>query len=135
MSLFESQASDRKRRVLSSLSTDARVGIAEAASDLGTTPRALRYYEETGLLTPSRPDGRIRAYGTTDLRRATSIVRLHRLGFLIDDIATCLGLKTTKAITRRRQAEELEVRLRSLADDQNLLRHVIGSLSANPVSD
>ncbi|MFF7991466.1 MerR family transcriptional regulator [Kitasatospora xanthocidica] len=41
--------------------------IGELARRTGTTPRALRYYEEQGLLTPERRPSGYREYGERDL--------------------------------------------------------------------
>ena len=43
--------------------------VSDAASRLGVTPRTLKYYEERGLVTPSRSGGRYRLYDEADLER------------------------------------------------------------------
>ena len=107
----------------------ARLTIAEAARAVGATPRALRYYEEIGLLAPSRPDGRIRAYDTTDVRTAGDIVEMRRLGLTMRDIATFLDNRTTDAVSRARLVDKLNLRLRSIAGQQAFLQTAITRLA------
>ncbi|TCK22156.1 MerR family transcriptional regulator [Pseudonocardia endophytica] len=61
--------------------------IAEAARATGTTPRALRWYEEHGLLDPSRTAAGYRDYGEPELRRITTITILQATGFTLGDLA------------------------------------------------
>jgi DNA-binding transcriptional MerR regulator len=60
--------------------------IGQLAKDLGVTPRALRYYERRGLISPRR-DGRRRAYSLVDRDRVLLILKGKRLGFTIAEIA------------------------------------------------
>ncbi|RZS45114.1 MerR family transcriptional regulator [Herbihabitans rhizosphaerae] len=41
--------------------------IGELSERTGATPRMLRYYEEHGLLTPKRTEGRFREYDDSDV--------------------------------------------------------------------
>lgn len=50
------------------------------ADDLGTTSRALRYYEAIGMLEPLRDSAKRRVYGPTCRRRARVIVALRGIG-------------------------------------------------------
>ena len=50
--------------------------IQEVAEDTGLTPRAIRYYEEVGLLAPAaRSEGAYRLYDAEDLDRLRFIRR------------------------------------------------------------
>lgn len=60
------------------------------ARTLGITPRALRYYEEAGLLTPSRITSGSRYYDREDVARALVIVRLRELDLPVGDIRDLL---------------------------------------------
>lgn len=62
------------------------MSIAEVAASLGTTARALRYYEDKGLLRPARSSGQSRCYSGYDLTLAEHIVVLRKVGVGIDDI-------------------------------------------------
>ncbi|MFT3811830.1 MAG: MerR family transcriptional regulator [Acidovorax sp.] len=58
--------------------------VRDAAQRLGVTPRTLKYYEERGIVTPSRSDGRYRLYSESDLATYQRVLRLRSLGFSID---------------------------------------------------
>jgi putative AdoMet-dependent methyltransferase len=61
--------------------------IHEAAKWLGTTPRALRFYEEKGLLAPSKsPENGYRVYNEDDLKRLRFIIALRELGLPISAV-------------------------------------------------
>ena len=64
--------------------------IRDAAQRLGVTHRTLKYYEERGLLTPSRSDGRYRLYSERDLAIFARILRLKSLGFSLQGITEIL---------------------------------------------
>ncbi|MFJ4920877.1 MerR family transcriptional regulator [Streptomyces sp. NPDC088725] len=61
--------------------------IGEAAAAAGTTPRALRFYEERGLLPPPvRTASGQREYGPDEIVRLRIIRDLLTLGFTIEDL-------------------------------------------------
>ncbi|AIO64976.1 MerR family transcriptional regulator [Burkholderia oklahomensis] len=64
--------------------------VRDAAERLGVTPRTLKYYEERGLVTPSRSEGRYRLYDVADLERFERILRLRALGFSLHGITEML---------------------------------------------
>src|SRR5664279_6642059 len=66
--------------------------IHEAATEVGLTPRSVRYYEEIGLLTPAaRSEGDYRLYDDTDLERLRFIKGLRDdAGFSLAEIAELL---------------------------------------------
>src|SRR5437868_1505618 len=64
--------------------------VQKAAKHLEVTPRTLKYYEEQGLVTPSRSDGRYRLYDAADLERFARILRLKSLGFSLRAISEML---------------------------------------------
>ena len=66
-------------------------GIQEVSSDLGLTPRTLRFYEESGLIAPQRV-GSTRVYTRRDIGRLRLIQRGKRLGFTIREIKEFLDL-------------------------------------------
>lgn len=63
---------------------------ADAAARLGVSAKALRLYEERGLLTPGRTLAGWRAYSPADMQRAREIVALRALGFSLDQVARAL---------------------------------------------
>jgi len=60
-------------------------GIREFAKMFDVTPRTIRFYEDKGLLTPSRDAG-ARVFSQVDYLRFEKIMRGKRLGFTLDDI-------------------------------------------------
>lgn len=62
--------------------------IGDAAAAAGTTPRALRFYEQRGLLpTPERTAAGQRQYGAGEVNRVRVIRELLALGLTVEDLA------------------------------------------------
>lgn len=59
--------------------------ISELAERTGTTPRALRFYEASGLLTAVRDDRGYRTYDERDLAVVQQIRTLADIGFSLDE--------------------------------------------------
>lgn len=76
--------------------------IGEAASRAGVTERALRYYQELGLLAPSgRTKGGMRRYSPQDLERVMRIRELQTLlGLNLEEIADVLRKEDRSAEIR-----------------------------------
>jgi MerR family transcriptional regulator, repressor of the yfmOP operon len=68
----------------------ALLTVRDAAERLGVTPRTLKYYEERGLVSPTRSEGRYRLYDEDDLKRFGRILRLRSLGFSLHGITEML---------------------------------------------
>lgn len=64
---------------------------AEAARRLGVSAKALRLYEQRGLITPLRTAAGWRAYGPEQMARAGEIVALRALGLGLARISDVLG--------------------------------------------
>lgn len=64
--------------------------VQVAAKRLGVTPRTLKYYEERGLVLPSRSEGRFRLYDENDLEKFERILRLRAVGFSLHAIREML---------------------------------------------
>ncbi|QKW05586.1 MerR family transcriptional regulator [Streptomyces sp. NA04227] len=64
--------------------------IGDAAAAAGTTPRALRFYEQRGLLPapPRSPSGQ-REYGPHEVARVRVIRELLALGLTVEDVRAC----------------------------------------------
>lgn len=63
---------------------------SEAARRLGISTKALRLYEQRGLLAPVRTAAGWRAYGPDEMSRAADIVALRALGFSLAQVARML---------------------------------------------
>ena len=64
--------------------------IGEAAAAAGTTPRALRFYEQRGLMrAPERTPSGQREYGPGEVARVRVIRELLALGLTVEDLRSC----------------------------------------------
>jgi DNA-binding transcriptional MerR regulator len=74
------------------MSSSARfLSPSEAAKRLGVSSKALRLYEQRGLVAPNRSTAGWRAYGPADMGRAAEIVALRHLGLSLAEVARVLG--------------------------------------------
>ncbi|MFI1764330.1 MerR family transcriptional regulator [Streptomyces sp. NPDC020800] len=64
--------------------------IGELARATGTTPRALRHYEQAGLITSERAANGYREYGPRTAVRVRNIRRLLEAGLTLDDVRAFL---------------------------------------------
>lgn len=65
--------------------------IRQLCKEFDVTPRALRFYEDKGLLSPGR-DGLNRVYSNRDRARVQLILRGKRVGFALTEIRDMLDL-------------------------------------------
>ncbi|WP_279309167.1 MULTISPECIES: MerR family transcriptional regulator [unclassified Rhizobium] len=68
---------------------------AQCAKRVGLTVRALRLYEQTGLIHPRRTDANWRLYGAREIARLNEILTLKRLGLSLQHIARLLAGQAT----------------------------------------
>jgi DNA-binding transcriptional MerR regulator/uncharacterized glyoxalase superfamily protein PhnB len=108
--------------------------VGALAKSTGLTVRALHYYEQIGLLTPSRQSSSgHRLYAAADVARLYRITLLRRLGFPLDQIAAVLEdpqWQLAAAVdrhlrdTQRRAASAARLRTRLASMANELARHV-----------
>lgn len=67
------------------------LNASEAARRLGVSSKALRIYEERGLIAPLRTSAGWRAYGPEDMRRVAEVAALRALGFSLAQVERVLG--------------------------------------------
>lgn len=84
--------------------------ITELAQEFDVTPRAIRFYEDMGLLEPTRA-GRNRVYSQRDRTRLKLTLRGKRLGFTLQEIRQLVTMYDTESDT----APQLEAFLAVLA--------------------
>src|SRR5690625_4526761 len=66
--------------------------ITEAAKILNTTPRAIRFYEDRGLISPKKEeDNDYRYFSDKDLMRLSTILALREVGIAVADIQKLLA--------------------------------------------
>ena len=96
-----------------------------AAQQLGVSAKALRLYEQRGLVTPSRTVAGWRVYGPDEMARAAEIVALRGLGMSLSQIARVLG-DDPQGLEPALAAHEatLESRIRQLTGAVDKVRHL-----------
>lgn len=72
-------------------SKDSTFSIGQLSKEFGVTARAIRFYEDKGLISPSR-QGQTRIYSRRERIRLHIILRAKRLGFALGDIGELLDL-------------------------------------------
>jgi DNA-binding transcriptional MerR regulator len=90
--------------------------ITELAAEFDITPRAIRFYEDVGLLEPARA-GRNRVYTHRDRTRLKLTLRGKRLGLSLQEIKQLVDLYDSGTDDR----PQLEAFLRVLADHRRQL--------------
>ncbi|WP_225648140.1 MerR family transcriptional regulator [Bradyrhizobium australafricanum] len=102
---------------------------SEAARQLGISAKALRLYEERGLIAPGRTPAGWRAYGPAEMARGAEIVELRALGLSIGEVARILSGDAV-ILGRVLAAHEaaLEVRIRQCGDSIAKLRRLRADL-------
>ncbi|WP_042883795.1 MerR family transcriptional regulator [Cupriavidus necator] len=102
--------------------------ITDLAREFDVTPRAIRFYEDQGLLSPERegPGGRKRIYNGRERTRLKLTLRGKRLGLTLNEIREILDLYESPRDT----APQLERFLDSLADHRRTLERQLEDLQA-----
>jgi len=110
--------------------SDQHLPPAEAARRLGVSAKALRLYEERGLVAPVRSAAGWRAYGPDEMARAAEVVALRALGLSLAQIARVLAgdAKDLAPALAEHQAV-LEARVHHLAASLAQLRAVRADLA------
>lgn len=104
---------------------------SRAAKRLGVSAKALRLYEQRGLITPARTAAGWRAYGPDEMARVAEIKALRELGLSLRQVAQVLAgdsrsLEPALAVHQ----EALEARVRQLVSTVDKVRHLRADLSA-----
>lgn len=135
------QTAARRAEIVTPPSQGSEVRDSFAISDLtaefGVTARALRFYEEEGLIAPAR-QGTTRIYSKRDRARLAWIVRARNVGFSLGEIRELIDLydlgdgraeQTRRTLARcREQVAKLEHQRRDLdaaiAELQQFIAHI-----------
>jgi DNA-binding transcriptional MerR regulator len=105
-------------------------GIQEVAKELGLTMRALRFYEDKGLIAPQRV-GTTRIYGKREVARVRLVQRGRRLGFTVREIKEFLDLYDVDpehVEQMRRFIQRVRARLAELEQRRAALEETIAEL-------
>lgn len=106
--------------------------IGDLAQETGKTVRALRYYEELGILVPQdHTEGGFRLYRPADAERVRLIDRLQDLGFSLERIRALIQAWSrggTGEDVARQLRRQLEESLRDTQERVSRLKRVEGEL-------
>ena len=106
--------------------------ITELAREFGLTPRAIRFYEEAGLLSPRR-QGRQRVYTQRDRTRLKLTQRGKRLGMSLAEIKELVTMYESPRDTApqlRRYLEVLALHRRDIEDRMADLQATMAEIGA-----
>ena len=102
-----------------------RFTLTDFCKEFGVTPRALRFYEVRGLLSPAR-DGTTRVYSPKDRARLKLILKCKRFGFTLTEIKDMLELLSGED----NGAEQRRVMLPKYRKQATFLREQIDNMVA-----
>ncbi len=107
------------------------MSASEAARRLGVSAKALRLYEQRGLVAPARSAAGWRLYGPDQMDRAAEVVALRALGLSLGQVARVLGgdARTLEPALAAHQAA-LEDQVRRIAGTLAKVRQLRGELVA-----
>ncbi|MBI3368136.1 MAG: MerR family DNA-binding transcriptional regulator [Burkholderiales bacterium] len=125
---------------------DRRFTITELAQEFDITPRAIRFYEDMGLLAPAR-SGRNRVYNQRDRTKLKLTLRGKRLGFSLNEIKQLVTMYESPSDTapqlhafahtlashRRaleQQREDLDITLAEIAQHEERCRALLAVAQA-----
>ncbi len=109
---------------------------AHAVRMLGISSKALRLYEDRGLITPGRTAAGWRVYGPAELARASDIVALRGLGLSLAEVERVLGGDGRDlAMALASQQTVIEARMQSLGSALGRVRTLRSELAAGKAPD
>lgn len=109
---------------------DSTFTISQLAAEFEITPRAIRYYEDRGLLSPKRA-GQNRVYSNRERGRLYLILRGKRVGFSLAEIQEMLDLYDLgdgQVGQMSRVLEKVKLRITTLEHQKRELGQIIDEL-------
>lgn len=104
--------------------------IGDLSREFGVTTRTIRFYEDQGLLSPTR-DGQNRIYEVGDRVRLTLVLRGKRLGFSLKEIKKLIELYDApegEGTQLRSFIEKIRARRSELLAQKDDIDHVLDEL-------
>ena len=106
--------------------------IGDLAREFGVTLRALRFYEDRGLLSPRR-DGTTRIYDARDRDRLSVILKGKQLGFTLTEIRAMLAEERASdgpSPNLRLSLDQIEDQIRHLKQQKAEIEEALAELNA-----
>ncbi len=103
---------------------DRHLSPAETARRLGVTVKALRLYEQHGLVKPVRTTADWRTYGPVEIARLHQVLALKRLGLTLAKIAELLNQRGAKL------ADVLALQEQALSGEGTRISHALSLIRA-----
>lgn len=108
------------------------MNIGDAAERSGLPPKTIRYYEDIGLVHPSRAGNGYRDYSTADIHRLRFVQRARSLGFTVEECRQLLSLygdsgresADVKALAKVKLAE-IDRKIEELMGLRKTLNHLV----------
>jgi len=116
---------------ISADTADSYVRIGEMAKSFGVTLRALRFYEDKGLISPRR-EGATRLYSRRDRARLKLILLGRKVGFSLRDVKQMIDLYDPKGSNARQlkmTLDKSEKQLARLQKQREAIDEAIGDLT------
>ncbi len=116
---------------ISADTADSYVRIGEMAKSFGVTLRALRFYEDKGLISPRR-EGATRLYSRRDRARLKLILLGRKVGFSLRDVKQMIDLYHPKGSNARQlkmTLDKSEKQLARLQKQREAIDEAIGDLT------
>lgn len=108
------------------------MNISQAASATGLPAKTIRYYEDIGLIRPTRSANGYRTFDETNVHQLNFLARARALGFSIDNCRSLLTLwqdhDRASADVRRIAAAhlaEIETKIKDLSAMQDTLKDLV----------
>jgi len=139
-----------KVHVMNKYDKEPTYAIGELAREFDITPRSIRFYEEQGLMSPTRT-GQNRVYLNKDRVRLKLILRGKRLGFSLAEVKTLFDMYDTnpnsavqleamlemteqKRAVLKQQLEDIQMLMTELNDVEARCREELAELKRGKIA-
>lgn len=103
--------------------------IQDLSQKTGVSAKAIRYYEEIGLLpAPARAENNYRQYAEQDVGRLRLVAGARRLDLSLDDIREILALRDRREAPCRVLLERIEQKADEIAERIHILKQIEAEL-------
>jgi MerR family copper efflux transcriptional regulator len=114
------------------------MNIGQAAEETALPPKTIRYYEEIGLVRPSRDTNGYRAFSQAELHKLRFLGRARALGFSIENCRALMALyeddsrasAEVKAIASK-HLDQIAVKIADLKAMEATLSHLVATCAGD----